>query len=150
MDTLSHSVLHRRGEQSDGVSRQEQVSIDFVVNGASLLKELVQSSGGHSDFVGRLVKGQPQSRIEAISKLSAQLPPDTETKRVILYSCPECGDIGCGAYTAIIERFEDAYVWRSFAYENGYEPAAVVAAVGPFRFDSRQYDSAVSNAANAL
>jgi hypothetical protein len=151
MDLLSHAMLHRTVALShEGDGRREQTSIDFVVNGTSLLTELVRRSGGHNDFMGRLAKGLPQFKSEVLSKLGVDAAADTETKRVILYLCPECGDIGCGAYTAIIERVEDGYVWRSFSYENGYEPAAVVENFGPFRFEHQQYVSAINQAANAL
>jgi hypothetical protein len=150
MDILSHSVLHRAGEHIGSASRREQTSIDFLINESSLLNELVRRSGGHSDLMGCLAKGLPEFKSEVVSKLAVDAPPDTESGRVILYQCPECGDIACGAYTALVERDEGAYIWRSFAYENGYEPAALVADFGPFRFESHQYVAAIANAANAL
>ena len=150
MDVLSQSILYRRGEQPIGASRREQISIDFLVNGSSMLAELGRRSGGHSDLMGCLAKGPVQFKTETVSRLRAAASPDTETGRVILYLCPECGDIGCGAYTVVVERDGATYVWRSFAYENGYEAAALVEDIGPFRFESQQYDAAISNAADAL
>jgi hypothetical protein len=151
VDELSHVVIHRRPDHSpEGDGRREQISIDFVVNGLSLLNELVKRSGGHSDFMGCLCKGLSELREAAIARLRVEAVPDTETGRVILYMCPECGDIGCGSYSTIIESIEGEYVWRSFAYENGYEPAAPVEDLGPFFFAKKAYRDALSSAESAL
>jgi len=66
--------------------------------------------------------------------------------RVLLYMCPECGDIGCGAYSAKIARDHGTYTWSDFAYENGYEDPRPLEGIGPFVFSSSQYEAAIASA----
>ena len=61
--------------------------------------------------------------------LVSQASPDSESGRVLLYICPECGDIGCGAYSVRIEKTDAGYTWGDFAYENGYEEPRVTLCV---------------------
>ncbi len=144
--TISSALLLRAGTSSGGTTTIERRSIDFIVNGQPLLRELVQFGGGHGDFVGSLVHGVAKTNAAVIDRLLLRGVPDTATGRVLLYVCPECGDIGCGAYAMRIERDEKGYRWFDFAYENGYEEAQLVENVGPFSFEVREYENAVVNA----
>lgn len=149
-DSLSHTVLNRLGSSTpDGVSTQARTSADFVVNGKSLLHALVEEAGGHSDFMGRFVAGYPDVNKTALSELLCRLSPTIEGGRTLLYICPECGDIGCGAYAARVLNDANTYVWLDFAYVNGYEPPQSIAGVGPFTFSASEYEHAVA-AASAL
>lgn len=60
-----------------------------------------------------------------------------------IYVSGECGDLGCGAITAIVERTPDGFVWRDFAYENDYDAGMTdvesYRGVGPFHFDRAEY-----------
>lgn len=71
----------------------------------------------------------------------------------MLFVCPECADLGCGAITMSITKEGDSFVWSEFAYENNYDEAmtdfASYASIGPFRFEARQYLSTLSAAAQA-
>ncbi|GAB2817548.1 oxidoreductase [Streptomyces daliensis] len=124
----------------------------------------------HRDFLDFVVDGRPLlSRlddVDAVSPLAADLGPTVFTAHVrsllleseapldggrhVLYGCPECEDLGCGAVTAVIEREGDgedggedaAVVWRDFAWQtdvkvdlerDGYP------GIGPFRFRAREY-----------
>jgi hypothetical protein len=51
---------------------------------------------------------------EAARRLLGEGEPDIEN-RVALYVCPECGDVKCGAVTAIVEPQVDEIVWRDLA-----------------------------------
>lgn len=65
-----------------------------------------------------LVHGFPKQNAQAVERFTCAASPDSESGRILLYICPECGDIGCGAYSAFIEHGGGTYVWRDFAYEN--------------------------------
>ena len=60
----------------------------------------------------------------------------------MLYICPECADIGCGAVTLSVQREAGAIIWKEFGIENNYEDVVHTEGfedIGPFTFDGRQY-----------
>ena len=146
MDVLSHTLLIRPGKSSGTTTTQARQSVDFIVNGVSLLTAIVMVTGGHADLVGCLVRGFPEQNSQAVGRLTCVESPDSESGRVLLYICPECGDIGCGAYSAYIERSGDTFIWRDFAYENGYEDPTPVDGIGPYSFESARYEKEVFRA----
>lgn len=123
----------------------------------------------HRDFVDFIVDGRPLlfqlSDLDAVSPLAADIPPaiftdhvkslllDAEAPlaqgRYVIYGCPECEGLECGAVTAVIEHAGDGsddYVWRDFAWQtdehadlalNGYH------GIGPFRFRGAEYRAAL-------
>ncbi|MCX4820677.1 oxidoreductase [Streptomyces sp. NBC_01142] len=125
----------------------------------------VLAGGGyqvHRDFMDFIVDGRPLlfqlSDLDAVSPLASDVPPAIFTAQVrtllldaaapleggrcVIYGCPECEDIQCGAVTAVIERDGDDIVWRDFAWQtdgradlerNGYQ------GIGPFRFRGVEY-----------
>ncbi|WP_055714020.1 hypothetical protein [Streptomyces torulosus] len=122
----------------------------------------------HRDFVDFIVDGRPLlfqlSDLDAVSPLASDVPPSIFTAQVrgllleadapltggryVIYGCPECADLACGAVTAVIERDGDDYVWRDFAWQtdeeadlrlNGYT------GIGPFRFHGAEYRSALQS-----
>ncbi|MET8828575.1 oxidoreductase [Streptomyces sp. NPDC004610] len=129
----------------------------------------VLSDGGyqiHRDFVDFLVDGHPLlhrlSDLDAVSPLASDVPPAIFTEQVrgllleadaplpgdrhVIYGCPECEDLACGAVTAVIRRDGDDVVWRDFAWQttpeadlerNGYH------GIGPFRFRGAEYRAAL-------
>jgi hypothetical protein len=129
----------------------------------------VLAGGGyqlHRDFVDFVVDGRPLlfrlSDLDAVSPLASDVPPaiftaqvrslllETEAPlpggRYVIYGCPECEDLACGAVTAVIERHGDDYIWRDFAWQtdeladlelNGYH------GIGPFRFSGAEYRAAL-------
>jgi hypothetical protein len=98
--------------------------------------------------MGCFVRGFPTENCAKAASLLGATPPDTEDGRVLLYVCPECGDIGCGAYAVRVERGSGVVRWVDFAYVNGYEPPAPVQ-LQSFEFDEREYEDAVT-AASAI
>lgn len=147
MSKLTHKQLFRAGSKSNGVTVTERQSADFLIDEVSLLHTLVKIDGGHGDFMGCFVKGFTEAAAKAVAMLVAQAPPDSESGRVLLYICPECGDIGCGAYAVRIMKTDSGYSWDDFAYENGYEEPRVIEGVGPFFFERSAYESAIGRAA---
>ena len=142
-DTLSHTLLERQGS-----SVQAQISTDFVVNGESLLQILLNADGGHSDYMGRFVAGLPKVNKSAADELLARIPSEAGDGRSLLYMCPECGDIGCGAYAARIQRDADKFAWFDFVYLNGYEAPRPLPNVGPFAFTVPEYEHAIAAASS--
>ncbi|MGW5733722.1 MULTISPECIES: oxidoreductase [unclassified Streptomyces] len=123
----------------------------------------------HRDFVDFIVNGRPLlfqlSDLDAVSPLASDVPPAIFTHHVrgllleaeapllddrhVIYGCPECEGLECGAVTAVIEQAPDGtdtYVWRDFAWQtaeradlelNGYH------GIGPFRFHGPAYREAL-------
>jgi len=145
--TLAYELLNRDAKALPGGGTvQGRVSVDFRVDDTSLLQALVKADGGHADFMGCFVRGFAGPNREAMNKLLARSSPDTEDGRTLLYICPECGDIGCGAYAVRIRFSDNEYTWSDFSYINGYEPAREIAGLGPFTFAGAPYEATISSA----
>ncbi|MEU9171057.1 oxidoreductase [Streptomyces sp. NPDC048420] len=122
----------------------------------------------HRDFVDFIVDSRPLlfqlSDLDAVSPLASDVPPAIFTAQVrsllgetdaplpggryVIYGCPECEDLACGAVTAVIERDGDDFIWRDFAWQteeavdlelNGYH------GIGPFRFEGTEYRAALDS-----
>lgn len=120
----------------------------------------------HRDFVDFIVDGRPLlfqlSDLDAVSPLASDVPPAIFTAQVrsllleadaplpggryVIYGCPDCADLACGAVTAAIARDGDDYIWQDFAWQteeqadlelNGYH------GIGPFRFQGDEYRAAL-------
>lgn len=141
--TLSYQELYRPGSNRNGCTVAERRSVDFLIDGQSLLQVLVKIDGGHADFMGCLVNGFPEQNKKSAAALLLSAPPDTDSGRVLLYICPECGDIGCGAYAVRVTKNDSSYVWDSFAYENGYEEPRIIESFGPLCFEKSAYEKTV-------
>lgn len=131
MSTL-HLIWTERQRSRD---RTRVRFVDFVIDGHSLLSRT-------GDRVTQLGWGAGGARQDALAALMVMRPPDLPSGRVALYVCPECGDLGCGAVGAFVERSGDAIVWRSFAYENNYDGLAQTeeySDLGPFSFAAAEY-----------
>lgn len=116
----------------------------------------------HREFYDFLIGGRPLLQrlddVDAVSPLAADLGPTVFTAHVrrllleaepplaggryVLYGCPECEGLDCGAVTAVIERDGEDIIWRDFAWQtdesadlvrNGYP------GVGPYRFRAGEY-----------
>lgn len=100
MNVLGHRRLHRPATGSGGATCTERTSADFLIDGQSLLEMLVECAGGHADFMGCFVSGYAKE-CERMPSMLLDVSPESG-KRVLLYICPECGDIGCGAYSVLV------------------------------------------------
>ncbi|MFE2261614.1 oxidoreductase [Streptomyces griseosporeus] len=129
----------------------------------------VLAGGGyqiHRDFLDFVVDGRPLlfqlSDLDAVSPLASDVPPAIFTEQVhsllleapaplsggryVVYGCPECADLACGAVTAVIERDGDDYVWRDFAWQTGEDVDLErdgYHGTGPFRFRGEEYRAAL-------
>jgi hypothetical protein len=149
MQSLAVQHLNRPASSAPGAMMAARLSIDFVVDGESLLAQLLKVDGGYGDFMGCFVQGFRPENLKKQAQLADAIVPDTEEGRYLLYVCPECGDIGCGAYGAKIRITENSVEWYEFAYENGSEPGRALPSIGPFSFAKTEYAAALQVAGAA-
>ncbi|NGO74842.1 oxidoreductase [Streptomyces sp. YC504] len=121
----------------------------------------------HRDFTDFIVEGRPLlfqlSDLDAVSPLASDVPPaifTTHVRRLLLeaeaplpdgrfviYGCPECESLECGAVTAVIEKDPDNgedFIWRDFAWQTQDEvdlERDAYHGIGPFRFRGSEYRS---------
>ena len=146
-------VEHTRESADDGgtVSRSRRDYLDFVVDGKSLgakLAPILADANLPASYVPVLVLDWPIGfPSEDYGRLVGELRAPLADGRVPLYVCAECGDLGCGGITAVVEQTADTVVWRDFAYQNDYElfdPDDVLPDVGPIVFDRQGYLDALA------
>jgi hypothetical protein len=133
----------------DHVSRLEVVPLDFLIDGESM-HEMLPAPDAVRD--GCLGNGGYQRHEPLVKRMLLEIPSDLETGRVALYVCPQCGDIGCGAVTAVIEQTDEFFIWKDFGYEKNWamrddEPLFDLSGyenIGPFYFDKQQYREALT------
>ncbi|MEU1924687.1 oxidoreductase [Streptomyces albogriseolus] len=121
----------------------------------------------HRHFVDFVVDGRPLlyrlSDLDAVSPLASDVPPSLFTAQVrgllletgaplpdgryVVYGCPECEDLACGAVTAVIERDGEDVIWRDFAWQTGAHADLErdgYHGMGPFRFRGAEYRAALT------
>ena len=125
-----------------GGGRPQRDFLDFVVDGQPL-SELV------GDYISCLGWVDAEENTKAARRLLLKEPADLPNDRRTLYICPECGDIGCGALSVVVERVGNKIIWRDFGFENNYEniiQRTGFEGIGPFTFDDRSYDRTIRKA----
>ena len=147
LSRISIGRIHRTGVSNQGVTKQERLSCDFIIDGKSLLELLTKSISLDSpDLMGCFVSGFPNQNEHSRSALLCLDAAPLESGRVPLYICPECGDLGCGLFAARVSKVPSGYTWNDFAYENGYEAPAPCLEVPTFRFADSEYLNAIDSA----
>lgn len=122
--------------RAGGGGRTERRFLDFVIDGVKLSSRL------NVDFISPFGWLDAEDQQESIDRLLGKIPPDMPHGRTMLYICPECADIGCGAVTLSVQREAGAIIWKEFGIENNYEDVVHTEGfedIGPFTFDGRQY-----------
>ena len=134
----------------NGTNKSERHFFDFIVNGQSLL----ESVGTSLDLVSVLCSEYAlDESIRSVNRLLLTEGADFPNNRRSLFICSECGDIECGAITAVVVREGAAIIWRDFGYENNYEENVEFGdrkAIGPFMFDVASYESLLLQAIDSL
>jgi hypothetical protein len=135
---LEFAPIYRPGERDGHTSRTERWTWDFVVEGASVRRQIT------GELVGVLGWNEP-SDVKAVAKLLGEAPADLAPNRVALYVCPECGDLACGALTAAVTFESGSVVWSDLAWENGLDDDSGRRRydIGPFRFERSEYERAL-------
>ncbi|MER8013808.1 oxidoreductase [Streptomyces griseoluteus] len=128
---------------ADGGHQAHRDFVDFVVDGSPLLFRLADL-----DAVSPLAAGLPPAVLAAqVRALLLEDEPPLPGGRFVLYGCPECADLGCGAVTVVIERDGDGYRWRDFAWQTGEHvdlDRDGYHGTGPFRFHGPAYRAALT------
>ncbi|HTH51470.1 MAG TPA: hypothetical protein VL501_06035, partial [Pyrinomonadaceae bacterium] len=109
---------------------------DFLIDGRSLYDAI------NNDLISPFGWMPVRPTSEAIERLMLRNGPDLPENRYSLYICPECGDLGCGAFSAEIERGDTGIVWRDFGHQNNYDGEVRLDPYkdfGPFCFDATAY-----------
>ena len=144
MNELNYVFLTRQEEISNNnIIKHKVETIDFIIDNNSLLDLIINKHGGDNDFMGCFSKGWNKLNENSKNKLLNKLEPETANGRMAIYICPECGDIGCGAYCCKIEKTNGMYIWKDFAYENNYEEAKIINNIGPFYFNEIMYENII-------
>ena len=144
MNELNYVFFIRQEEISNNnIIKHKVETIDFIIDNNSLLDLIINKHGGDNDFMGCFSKGWNKLNENSKNKLLNKLEPETANGRMAIYICPECGDIGCGAYCCKIEKTNGMYIWKDFAYENNYEEAKIINNIGPFYFNEIMYENII-------
>lgn len=88
--------------------QRERRYLDFEVDGASL-RSLVDTE---LDLISVLATDHPRDP-QRLARVLGEAPGDAPDGRVLLYVCPECEDIECGAIAAKVSRRGDLVTWRN-------------------------------------
>jgi hypothetical protein len=143
------ATLHGSG---DLVHRQ---FLDFVVDGEPLRRRVMSRVGDvdqANDYASLLVTNWPVDLMaDDVRMLLGEMHSPLADGRVPLYVCAECGGLGCGTISAVIEHPADTVIWRDFGWQTDYDPIVdrePFAEVGPFEFGREQYEAALRSAAS--
>lgn len=138
---LNNIQLMKRSRPGNS-SQSARDWFDFVIDGRSLHE---QTAAG--DMIGCLGWGLADYESGIIGQLLGETASDLQGGRVMIYVCPECGDLGCGALTVSVVRVEGRIRWQRIRYENDCDPGATdinsYQTIGPFEFDVEQYCDAI-------
>ncbi len=124
-----------------GGQKTQRHFLDFQVDGV-VLGQVVR---GRADVVSVLVTDWPAGfPAQQVGQLLGEVPSSLPGGRVALYVCPECGDLGCGGVTALVERAHDEVVWRDLGWQTSNDPELDLepfGELGPFRFGAALYEA---------
>lgn len=137
--SFSFRIKIRPFEDLGGATKSERIYFDFLVD-KEPMSEILKTT--KFDMIGAVCKSKHTDyELGKIKEFTLQTKSELEGGRVIIYGCAECLDIGCGAFTAKIEKNGNSIIWRDFAYENGYEETDFdeYKEIGPFEFEVNNY-----------
>ncbi|MFI5805215.1 oxidoreductase [Streptomyces sp. NPDC051561] len=131
-------AIRAGGVLATGAYQLHREFLDFIVDGRPLLHQLADL-----DAVSPLASDVPPAIFTThLRRLLLEAAPPLPGRRYVIYGCPDCESLECGAVTAVIERDGPDIVWRDFAWQttdtidparDGYQ------GIGPFRFDADTY-----------
>jgi len=130
----------KRREGGGGKTQRDY--LDFVVDGQPLSETV---GGDLASCLGWFVSAE---NVKAVNRLILKESADLPDNRYSLYVCPECGDLECGAVTAVIERVEDKIVWRDFGLQRSSDEVVPIRGYADVQlvFNRAQYRNALRSA----
>lgn len=138
-----HSLQLQQAIRKGAHNKTEREYLDFVVSGRSLKCILGIENGDYATLIGYGVKREYDKQILSIFRLKEK--SYLTSGRVMIYVCPECGDIDCGAITAVILDLGSIIVWKDFGYETGYGGVTEqYSNIEPLEFERQCYFEAFS------
>lgn len=135
-----HTLELKRKRREGGGGKTQRDYFDFVVGDESLSEKL----GG--DLISCLGWTVPDQNEKSVRRLLLEEPADFPKNRRSLYICPECGDLGCGAISIVVEQIGNEIIWRDFALEYNYSDDLISQDLGPFIFDKSDYEKIIKSA----
>jgi hypothetical protein len=131
----------RVGERHvEGTYKSERHFLDFVVNSQSLWEALGKSQDMVSILCTEFAADETK---RAVNRLLLREKADLPNERRSLFTCAECGDLGCGAITLEVHNENGKISWSTFGSENKWESRVQFdeyTEIGPFTFDSTEYE----------
>jgi hypothetical protein len=149
LSTLDFALRQRPGVKLPGGTFQsERNYLDLLIDGQSL------ADRARYDLVSILCKEWSSGeREKSVRRLLREEAADFADDRRSLLVCGECGDIGCGAVSIVIDFYDKTVLWRDFGYQNNYEPeihGQHLKNLGPFEFDLVDYRSKLTRALDKM
>ena len=139
MDTL----ILNKATRKIGANQTPREYLDFFVSGKSLKTVLNIETADYITLFGWGTNQEYSRHILNIFRLKEK--SEIDSGRVMIYVCAECGDIDCGAITAIIKDYGDKIIWSNFGYETNYGGLTeTYDQIEPIEFDRTSYFSAFS------
>jgi len=133
-----HTLELKWKKREGGGGKTERDYLDFVIDDVSLSEKF-------GDFISCL--GWSLQNEKNVRCLLLKEPADFTNNRRSLYVCPECGDLGCGAVSIVIEQTGNQIIWRNFAFEYSYsDDLTEYQNLGPFIFDKADYEKVLKSA----
>ncbi len=105
--------------------RPHLVAAEFIVDGRPLLEHCERATGRTYDLVSPFGWTPPDCQRVLAERILLRGPPLLPTGRLEFLVCPECGDLGCGCISAIVNVEEGHYIWSELGYENDYDPGSL-------------------------
>lgn len=126
-----------------GANQTPREYLDFIVSGKSLKTRLDIENADYITLLGGRSNKDYDRHILNVFRLKEKSQIDSG--RVMIYVCAECGDIDCGAITAVVKDYGHKIIWSHFGYETNYGSLTeTYDHIEPIEFDRTSYFSAFS------
>ncbi len=109
------SLFLEKVKRQTGANKTNREYFDFIISGQSLRTILNIESVDFITLFGWGINQDYDKHILNVFRLKEK--SQLSSGRIILYGCPECGDIDCGAITAKLKDYGDRIIWSDFAFE---------------------------------